>query len=232
MPKPTIEQYLLISGSLIMDELNEQYGNYLEKEFPKLALKESVNERFSETDLTMRLGHPFRQMAHYNVVDPNVDDTAKKNHDLFIESKEYKIEVKFLKNWRSYVGTASNKKVWDEYQRDFNWLANEIANGRKGKSSFVVGWFNCLDYFAQAIQLGAREEGKRTGSNPIASENRIVYFPFLRRTAVPTHTKDLAYDYRLAYTSLRLNLNENRELDMNCMFLGSETDVFHFAIYY
>ncbi|MBR6678115.1 MAG: hypothetical protein IKL23_05250, partial [Oscillospiraceae bacterium] len=64
MPKPTIDQYLLISGSLIMDELNEQYGGYIEKEVPKLALKESVNERFSETDLTMRLGHPFRQMAH------------------------------------------------------------------------------------------------------------------------------------------------------------------------
>lgn len=232
MPKPTIEQYLLISSSLIMDELNEQYGDYIEKEFPKLALKESVNERFSETDLTMRLGHPFRQMAHYNVVDPCVDNSEKKNHDLFIESKEYKVEVKFLKNWKSYVGTASNKKVWAEYQRDFDWLASEIANGHKGKSSFIIGWFNCLDYFAQAIQLGERENGKRTGSNPIASENKILYFPFLQKTDVPTHTKDLAYDYSLAYTPLRLYLNDNCEMDMNCMFLGSETDVFHFAIYY
>ena len=232
MPKPAIEQYLLISSSLIMDELNEQYGDYIEKEFPKLALKESVNERFSETDLTMRLGHPFREMAHYNVVDPSVDNSRKKNHDIFIESKGYKIEVKFLKNWKSYVGTSSNKKVWDEYQRDFDWLADEIANGHKGKCSFVIGWFNCLDYFAQAIQLGARENGKRTGSNPLASTDRIMYFPFLRKTNVPTHTKDLAYDYSLAYTPLKLNLNDNSEFDMHCIFLGSETDVFHFAIYY
>ena len=215
-----------------MDELNEQYGDYIQKESPKLALKESVNERFSETDLTMRLGHPFRQMAHYNVVDPSVDNPEKKNHDLFIESKEYRVEVKFLKNWKSYVGTASNKKVWAEYQRDFDWLLSEITNCHKGKSAFIIGWFNCLDYFAQAIQLGERENGKRTGSNPIASENKILYFPFLQKTAVPTHTKDLAYDYSLAYTPLRLYLNDTCELDMNCIFLGSETDVFHFAIYY
>ena len=104
MKKPEIEQYLLISCSLIIDELNEQYKDVFNSDNPKQTLKLSVNEKFSETDLTMRLGHPFRQMVHYNVVDSHLLEGEKKNHDLFIENKGFKVEVKFPKTGKA-IGT-------------------------------------------------------------------------------------------------------------------------------
>lgn len=232
MRKPEIEQYLLISCSLIMDELNEQYKGIFSDLNSKQQLRANVNERFSETDLTMRLGHPFRQMVHYNVVDSQLLDGEKKNHDLFIESKGFKIEVKFPKNWKSDRNTPSNSKRWDEYQRDFDWLLGELKLGRKGKCAFVIGWFNYVDYFAQIMQLGERENGKRTGSNPKVSEKRVSYFPFLKSTKEPTHTKDLIYDYNCAYEKMTVKQIDCSSINMNCIFLGAETDVFHFAIYY
>ena len=232
MKKPTIEQYLLISCSLVMDELNEQYGSFIDADIPRQSLRESVNERFSETDLTMRLGHPFRQMAHYNVVDSQLLEGEKKNHDIFVESKGFKVEVKFPKNWNSERNTPSNSKRWDEYQRDFDWLLGELGLGHKGKCAFVVGWFNTVDYFAQIIQLGERIDGKPTGGKPVASARRLVFFPFLKSSKEPVYTKDLTYDYSVAYNELVVKQTTNMNITMNCMFLGSETDVFHFAIYY
>jgi len=232
MKKPEIEQYLLISCSLIMDELNEQYKGVFADLNSKQLLRTSVNERFSETDLTMRLGHPFRQMVHYNVVDSQVIGGEKKNHDLFIESKGFKVEVKLPKNWKSDRNTPSNSKRWDEYQRDFDWLLGELKLGHKGKCAFVIGWFNYVDYFAQIMQLGERENGKRTGGNPNVSEKRVSYFPFLKSTKEPAHTKDLIYDYNCAYEELMVKQIGCNNTNMNCIFLGTETDVFHFAIYY
>lgn len=232
MKKPEISEYLLISCSLVMDELNLQYGDVFTDSDAKTLLRSTVNERFSETDLTMRLGYPFRQMVHYNVVDSQLSEGETKNHDLFIQSKGFKVEVKFPKNWNSERKTPSNSKRWDEYQRDFDWLRGELQLGHKGKCAFVIGWFNYVDYFAQIMQLGERENGKRTGSNPIASKRRLAYLPFLISEKEPTHTKDLVYNYGCAYKELVLDQVDCGETIMNCIFLGSETDVFHFAIYY
>lgn len=221
MKTPSISQYLLSTCLYTIDELNEQYGRLTKEE-----LKSIADDKFNEMDITVRLGYPFKQMVHYTVGDAKPKG-SKVNHDLYVESKEFKIEIKYLKNWKSTVGTSSNSKTWDEYQKDFNWLIEEIQGGYKHKRAFVIGWFNCVDSISRYLQLGS---GK--GSKPLVNEERVAYFPFLRKTKVPTYTTDLVYNYESAYEVLALNLIGEHNPNVNCMFLGQKTDVFHFAIFY
>ena len=221
MNKPTINQYLLSTCLFIIDELNEQY-----KDLSKDELKLVSDEKFNEMDITVRLGYPFKQMVHYTVGDIKKRG-AKINHDLYVESKDFKIEIKYLKNWNSSSGTRSNSKTWNEYQRDFDWLITEIKKGYKYKRAFVIGWFNCVDSISQYLQFGSG-----VGSRPLINEERVAYFPFLKKLKAPTHTSDLSYNYQSAYQELRLNLIGEDDPDCHCMFLGNEQDVFHFAMFY
>ncbi|HCD70276.1 MAG TPA: hypothetical protein DEQ68_06610 [Ruminococcaceae bacterium] len=220
MKEPSINQYLLSTCLFIIDELNEQYSN-LSRE----KLKTIADDKFNEMDITVRLGYPFKQMVHYTVGDGK--GGSKVNHDLYVESKDFKIEIKYLKNWKCNSGTNSASKTWSEYQKDFDWLIEEINKGYKYKRAFVIGWFNCVDSISQYLQLGSG-----AGSHPLINEARVAYFPFLRKTKSPTHTSDLAYNYERAYSELSLDLIGETNPNCNCLFLGNQDDVFHFAVYY
>lgn len=220
MLQPTIDQYLLSPCLLIIDELNMMYRDY---EIPKL--KEIADKKFNEMDITAKLGYYFTHMVHYTIGDGG-SKGVKINHDLYIESKEFKIEIKIAKNWKGTCGSYSASKTWKEYQDDFDWLMNEIDGGNKGKVAFVIGWFNCTKSLAQLIQLGT---GK--GGHPLVNEERLRYFPFLYRPNIPTYTADLQYDYSAAYTQERLNLI-GRKGEYSCIFFGNEKDCFHIACYY
>lgn len=220
--RPSINQYLVSTCLLIIDELNDIYGNLSKEELRLIA-----NEKFNEMDLTVKIGYPFRNMVHYSVGDKK-ENKNKNNHDLFIESKDFIIEVKYLKNWRTgKKNTSSNSKRWSEYQKDFDWLISEIDDGNKHKRAFVIGWFNCVEYFSQLMQLG-----NESGPKPSLNEERVKYFPFLNKLKIPTYTTDLEYMYSMAYKEMPLTLIGNHNGNYNCMFLGNEKDCFHFAIYY
>lgn len=221
--RPSISQYLVTTCLLVIDELNERYKGMSKEELKKIA-----NEKYNEMDITVRLGNPFGHMAHYSVGD-NGKSKNKNNHDIFIEQKDFIIEVKFLKNWKSGSknNTSSNSKPWSEYQKDFDWLISEIDAGNKDKRAFVIGWFNCVEYFSQLMQLGTNP-----GVKTLLNEERVVYFPFLNKMKIPTYTTDLAYNYSWAYNPIPMNLIGNHIGKYNCMFLGNEKDCFHFAIYY
>lgn len=221
MNKPSIEQYLISTCLSTIDELNLLY-----KHCDKTDLKIISDTKFNEMDITVRLGYPFRESAHYTIGDTN-KKSKKTNHDIIVESKGFKIEVKYLKNWKSGSGTYSVSKPWSEYQTDFDWLFSEINNENKGKVAFVLGWFNCVDSLGQILQLGSG-----SGYKPLVNENRICYFPFLHRPAFPTYTSDLTYNYQLAYKPISLNLIGYNTDKYNCIFLGNENDCFHFAIYF
>ncbi len=220
--EPSISQYLISTCLFIIDELNAQY-----KGLTLQALKIIADEKFNEMDITVKIGYPFRHTAHYTVGDTVKSGQAKSNHDIFVESKDFKIEIKYLKNWKSASKTSSNSALWSTYQADFDWLFSEIDNGYKDKRAFVIGWFNCVEYYAQLIQLG---EG--SGKSPLVNEKRVCYFPFLRKTAHPTYTRNLVYNYPLAYEEQAVSLISKTQGDYKCVFIGNETDVFHFAVYY
>ena len=223
MGKPKIEEYLRIICSIIIDEMNQVYSGY-----DKEQLKEAASEDFNELDLTVLMGYPFRHNARYTGNENKSKRTNRKeNYDLFIKTRKFKIEVKFLKNWRSEADTRSASKNWSVFQKDFEWLMSEIDANGSGNAAFVIGWFNCVDYFAAMLQLGTGN-----GAYPNVDENKIGFFPFLIRQIVPTKTRDLKYNYISAYKELTLNPIGNHENLYHCMFLGSPEDKFHFAIYY
>lgn len=227
---PTIDQYLLSTCLFIIDEFNEMYKSVDNKELKRIA-----DEEYNEMDICVRIGYPFRNMVHYTVGDGkgrknkdenNEDNKNKSNHDLYIKSKDFKVEVKYLKNWDSNSGTKSSSKNWKEYQQDFDWLRNEIKEGNKGKCAFVIGWFNGVERFSQFMQLGGTPGGK-----PKVDPYKIAFFPFLK-TLGATYTQDLLYNYSKAYKPLEIDLVESINDEYNCLFLGNESDKFHFAIYY
>ena len=221
MKQPTISQYLLSTCLYTIDEFNERYGHLSKEDLKKIA-----DEKFNEMDITVRLGYPFKNTVHYTVGDTK-QRGSKVNHDLFVESKDFKVEIKYLKNWKTNTGTNTNSKEWAKYQIDFDWLTEEIENGFKGKRAFVIGWFNCVDTISRYLQLG---NGR--GNKPIINEERIAYLPFLRRIKVPTYTSDLIYNYDCAYEPISLNLIGEKNPNLNCIFLGNKDDVFHFVIFY
>ncbi len=224
MEKPTISQYLIANCLSIIDEFNIFYRDY-----DKTKLKKEADEKFNEMDITVRIGYPFKQTAHYTVGESVKTKKDKKiNHDLYIQEKDFKIEVKYLKNWKTPSNTWSASKTWSVFQQDFDWLTDEINAGNKGKVAFVIGWFNCVKSLSQLIQLGTGN-----GAHPFASESKLAYFPFLIRSEIPTRTSNLEYGYdEFAYSEMTLNLISSKRVTCNCMFLGNEHDCFHFALYY
>jgi hypothetical protein len=209
---PTIDQYLVSNCLFIVDEFNERFKTNTKEE-----LKEIADSGFSEADLTVRLGYQFRQMAKFNMQGPDT-------RDIIVDSKDFLIEVKFLRNFKSKSGT-SNKIMWKEIHKDFEWLFSEKKKGNKGKRSFVIGWFNAVERFSQIVQLG-----KGKGGYPDIDEEKVRYFPFLNRSG--PKTKDIFYMYPDAYEILNVQIPGFAGKGANCMFFGKETDKFHMAMYW
>lgn len=117
MKEPTIDQYLIADCLCIIDEFNIMYRDYsLER------LKTEADENFNEMDITVRIGYPFKQTAHYTAGEGNNKKQAQKiNHDIYIEQRGFKIEIKYLKNWISTAGTRCASKTWNAFQKDFDW---------------------------------------------------------------------------------------------------------------
>jgi hypothetical protein len=213
-----IEKYLLSNCLFIIDEFNERYNNINDKK----ELKEIADTDFCEADIVVRLGYPFRQMANFNM-----QGTA---NDIVVKSKDFIIEVKYLRNFRSNSKTfRTNKLNWEEaFQKDYNWLCNEIKNGKKGHRAFVLAWFNAVERFSEVMKLG---EG--SGQSPDINESRIRLFPFLNRLHPDSKkTKDIFYMYESAYEPIPIQIIGYGKESVHCMFLGKESDKFHLAIYW
>lgn len=219
MEAPSIEKYFLSTCLFAIDEFNEMY-----KLLSRDELKEIADNEYNEMDICVKIGSPFKNL--YYTIGDGKKGKIKVNHDLYIKSKDFKAEVKYLKNWTAGNGGKCASKSWMEYQDDFDWLEDELKKN-KGRRAFIIGWFNCVDKFSQLIQLGGTKGGK-----PLVDENKLIYFPFLKRLSKPTHTKDLVYNYDFSYEEMKVKLKGRRRNSMHCMFLGSKDDTFHFAIYY
>ncbi|MEK5038758.1 hypothetical protein [Sporosarcina sp. FSL K6-3457] len=187
----------------------------------KEELKIIADNEYSEADMVVRLGHPFRQMATFNMQ----GKSKELGNDIVVKSKGFKIEVKLQKNYKSNGDGSSNSATWKPLEKDFQWLFNEIQAGNKGKVAFVLGWFNAVDRFSQIVQLG-----KGKGRYPVIDNTRKEFFPFLHSSG--DKTKDITYLYSEAYEKLTVKSLISSDYKANCMFLGSEKDKFHIAIYW
>lgn len=211
-----IDKYLISTCLFIIDEFNERFET---KTLDELKLFADMN--FCEADLVVRLGYPFRQMASFNM-----QGTAR---DIVVPKKDFIIEVKYLRNFtsNSSIKSRAAKIVWEEaFQKDYDWLTNEIISGHKGKRAFVIGWFNAVERFSQLMQLG---EGQ--GQYPKINQERLRLFPFLTHKADSDRTKDIFYKYEQAFIEKPISIRGYQE-EVTCIFLGKPDDKFHFALYY
>ena len=158
-----IDKYLVSNCLFIIDEFNEKF-----KGKDKNSLKTLADTEFNEGDIAIRLGYPFRHMAHFNF--------QGKSCDIVVKSQDFIIEVKYLRNFKakSKRPSYSNKLIWrDAFQRNYDWLCDEIKRGKKGNRAFILGWFNAVNRFSEIMQLG-----ESTGQYPDINNERLRLFPF------------------------------------------------------
>ena len=221
----SINEYLELICSLLIDQFNVRYEHYNNEE-----LKKEANGRYVEQDWVYKIGEYFKDLAYYEI--PNLR-SKQGHHDIGIPSKDFIMEIKYLKNWTSASKskTQSNSKSWGEYEKDFKWLAEEILDGNKGKRAFILIWCNCFDYLGQVVQLG----GGHGSKNPV-KKDRLVYFPYLMNkegASNTIYTKKLSYNYKKKFPcQLDLNTIGQGNVNMDCLFLGSKDDKLHIVIYY
>ena len=78
-----INHYLVANCLNIIDEFNMLY-----KEHNKDDLKNIADEKFNEMDITVRIGYPFRQSAHYTAGESSRAKKENKiHHDIYVEQK-------------------------------------------------------------------------------------------------------------------------------------------------
>ncbi|MCC2254985.1 hypothetical protein LKD70_11230 [Ruminococcus sp. CLA-AA-H200] len=223
MKKHNIRDYMELICSLLIDQFNVRYREYSQEKF-----KEEADVRYVERDWIYKLGEPFKDLAYYEIQN---EKSSQVHHDIGIPSKDFIMEVKYLKNWDSTSKTKTAKKIWKEFEKDLTWLEEEIRTGNKGKRAFIIIWCNCIDYFGRVVQLGSGHGVK----NPV-NKDRLVYFPFLmnkNQDPEKMYTKDLVYNYEKRFPCL-LDLNSigKGDVEMDCLFLGKREDRLHIVIYY
>lgn len=216
--KPSIEQYLISTCLFIIDEFNQQFKDLSREELMKIA-----NNEFNETDLSFRVGFPFKNMAYFENKEKrgNLPKT-----DIYIKDKDFKIEIKFLRNYYAKnKKTNSNSTPWKQIKGDFDWLVDDIKAGKKHKSAFIIGWFNYFDYFSQIVQLGTG-----AGSIPNYDQRKVDYFPFLRTNGPKAKDLEIAYD--VSHTIRDSLTPDIKGHQLHCMLIGSEEDKFNMALYW
>lgn len=218
-----IQNYLISNCLLIIEDLNQRFERFSYEEIQRFAVSQ-----FDESDLVFLIAYPFRNLMKVSM--------QGKNEDIKVRNLDFVIEVKYLYATKSKVGNFTNKREFEEsFFKDFIWLVNQIKIGNKGKTAFIIGWFNTYGSFSNIMQLG-----KKRGKNPPVNIDKVRYFPFLYTPNIDCRVNDISYRYSLSdsiyagetYIPDTISIPDLREGKVNCIFLGKKSDKFHFAIYY
>lgn len=211
-----ILDYLKSNLLLIIEELNMNLKNYTNEQ-----LKEYADHLFTEADLQARIWYPYRNFAYLNM--------QGNPKDIHIPSKDYIIEVKYLRAFSSAYKSKSNKANWSNaFEKDYNWLVSEIKKGKKNKRAFILGWINTEGRkFNNVMQLGSG-----TGQTPQINSERIILFPFLNYNPITKKTKSVFYSYAQNNNINSITIPGFADETVSCLFLGKPTDKFHIAVYF
>lgn len=107
MIEPTVEQYLIGTCLSIIDEFNILYETYTWEQ-----LKKAADEKYNEMDITVKVGYPFKQTVHYAVGKKETNRKQEKiNHDLYVEQRDFNIEIKFLKITQVHLILSQEVKI-------------------------------------------------------------------------------------------------------------------------
>jgi len=203
-----IYNYFDSSCRIIVDEFN-----YLVQGLDVRQKEQYAIDKLCEADLVFRLGNPFRQLARYTV-------QGSKGQDIIVDYKDFRVEVKYWRYW--FGGTGKQKLVWkDAFQKDFDWLCNQIDDGQKGKRAFIGCWSPLIGW-NELLQLGSS-----TGTNPAPNMERLSLLPFVECTG-----KGVA-DLRTRYSENQgsFTLSE-RGTKVNWSLYGLPSDFINMVMYY
>ena len=218
-----IEKYLVASCLSIIDDFNEKNLSIGMKVYSPELQKKAMD--YSETDLTFRIGYFFGHRAEFERTAQKGRENGK--NDIAVPSKDFRIEVKYLKPHKSNSGKNISAAIpWIQVLTDFSWLKSELLLGNKGKRAFIMGWFNTTSKFNQIMQIG-----KGGGNKPKMDPDKEYYFPFITYNKETRFANTVEYDYKNEIAPLSIKIPD-LNVDMNCLFLGSSEDIFHLAIYY
>lgn len=214
--KQMIKNYFISNCLLIINDLSEYHRNKSDKE-----LKDFSDLDFSEADLQAKLYYPLGNMAQLR--------QQGNFGDIRIPSKDFIVEVKYLRNFNNASNIRNQKAVWKEaFEKDYNWLTNEIKLAKKGKRAFILGWFNLEGRrFSDIMQLGTG-----IGKNPLINKKRMLFFPFLNYNPDTNKINDISYIYNSHFKEHDINIPGFNDDKVTCMFIGQKNDKFHFALYY
>ena len=189
----TIDKYLVSTCLFVIDDFNAQYKNIAT---PRCEYMQSeANTGYTEADLVVRIGYPFRQMANFVMQSSRgKSDVINQGNDIVIKDMDFRIEVKYVKQNKSQGNKYTNHANWGPIEKDFNWLIEEVRKGKKGKRAFIIGWFNCVGTFSDQIQLG-----EKPGRYQIINSEKIKYFPFLSYDPKSKDTKTVVFRYNDAF---------------------------------
>lgn len=218
-----INDYLRIFCLSIIDDLNEKHKKV---SFRSEDLKK-LSSGYSETDFVFRIGYFFRERVMFEVKESKEESEGSKlgHVDIYVPSKDFKIEVKFAKSHKSEGGKDDNKLPWKQVIPDFNWLKYGLSHGEKHKRAFVIGWFNTAE-LNKLIQIGGDP-----GQLPTLGLDKGFFFPFISFDSNTRLTNSVKIDYEKVGKELIVEIPDFDGL-MNCLFLGNKEDLFHIAIYY
>jgi len=218
-----ISEYLRIFCLSIIDDLNEKHKGIA----PRSEELKRISKDYSETDFAFRIGYFFRERVTFEQKDSKKEskDVLHGHNDVHVPSKDFKIEVKFAKSHKSEGGKDDNKLPWDQVIGDFCWLEQEILHRNKEKRAFVIGWFNTAE-LNKLIQIG---EGG--GRHPTVGSDKGLFFPFIDFDTESRRTDTVKINYEKTGKKLKLE-KPDFQGEMNCIFLGSQKDLFHIALYY
>lgn len=201
---------------LIIEEMNSNLLDYSNDQ-----IRDFADNLFNEADLQALIWYPYRRFAHLNM--------QGNPRDIHIKSKDYIIEVKYLRNFNSSFKSKTNKATWyNAFEKDYKWLINEIKKGKKNNRAFILGWINVEGRnFNNVMQLGTG-----SGQAPLINMERIILFPFLNYNPVTRKTNSIFYSYTQNNKINSITIPGFADETVNCLFLGKPTDKFHFAIYF
>ena len=201
-----INRYFDSSIHILIDEMD-----MIMKDLSNIDQQEYANKKYSEADFTIRLGSPFRQWARYPM-------HGTKGHDIIIDYKDFKVEIKYWRNWHG--GTGTQKAVWaNSYGDDFNWLVREIKNGKKNLRALVCGWFTFFEW-RELLQLGSSP-----GPNPFVNKARLKKLPFL--SCRDGYIRSLRTEY-----STKCGTIEESDYMINWELHGDATNKFNILMLY
>lgn len=220
------ETIVKIQEDIANDELSGEQLDELEKERRRRVIHLLVslrNDKYKVFGSTY-----FKELGTDILCQFKISESSLKSFKR-IKKNQFEEVLSYVRSWNPNENKIKAIVIADILDiKDKNtMLCNEIKNGKKGNRALVLGWFNGVSRFSEIMQLG---EGN--GMYPKINQSRKILFPFLNYDPQDEKTRSISYLYIKSEKEESISIPGYDKESVTCLFIGKETDKFHFALYY